>query len=518
MRKNRVISLLLVVAVALMFVQCTFHKSTKPKRGSTTSTATGWVLENDKFTGNNGYASAGFVAQANYKPQIPAGMVLIEGGTFIMGEKSDMITAEHDNARRRVSVSSFYMDKYEVSNLNWREYTHWLELVFGKLAPELVAKAQPKTSSLEDPLSYNDPYLDKYYTHPAFNNYPVVGVTWEQAMNYCQWRTDRLNEAMLVKAGVLAEPDFSYVQRQTELDSITHNFVFNTEKYLLDRNYQPKAGSKPLRNAYGKIRKATMGDGLMFPSFRLPTEAEWEFAAYGLRANENGIVEEGKMFPWTGDKVRSSKKGKMQGKMQANYMRGRGDMMGTAGALNDKYSTTAPVNAYPPNDFGLYNMAGNVNEWVLDVYRPTSHKDVVAYNPFRGNLTFSHLTEGMNKQGQTRLKIDSLGRVDYIVKENMSSYKDGKNQIKTDFQLYTDPEGERNLRNRRQIDPTDILAPKYTDKTRVYKGGSWKDRYYWLNPATRRYLEQDKAQNDIGFRCVMTMLGSIDKQQIRNKK
>ncbi|PIF01173.1 MAG: gliding motility lipoprotein GldJ [Paludibacter sp.] len=472
MKQNRIISLLLGVGVVLTFIQCTPQKSSKPKRGSTTSTATGWVFQNEQFTGNNGYASAGFVAQENYKPQIPAGMVLIEGGTFVMGEKTNMITAEYNNSRRRVSVASFYMDKYEVSNLNWREYTHWMELVFGKVAPELVAKTQPKINKSEDPLSYNDPYFDRYYTHPAFNNYPVIGVSWEQAMDYCQWRTDRLNELMLVKAGVLAEPNFAYVQRQTELDSITHNFVFNTEKYLLDRSYQPKPGSKPLRNAYGEVRKATMGDGLMFPNFRLPTEAEWEFAAYGLKANRNGVVEEGRMYPWSGNEVRSSKKGKQEGRMQANYMRGRGDMMGTAGALNDKYATTAPVNAYPPNDFGLYNMAGNVNEWVLDVYRPTSHKDVAEYNPFRGNSIFTYLT---NKEKKSHFKIDSLGRIAYTVKENISSYKDGHNSIKTDFQLYTDPDGKRNLRN-------------------------------------RRYLEQDKATNDIGFRCVMTMLGSIDNQ------
>ncbi len=509
MRQSKVIYLLLGVAFVFAFVQCTPRKSNKPKRGATSSTATGWVFQNEQFTGNNGYASAGFSAQENYKPQIPTGMVLIEGGTFIMGEKSNMVTAEYNNSRRRVSVASFYMDKYEVSNLNWREYTHWMELVFGRVAPELVEKVQPKINKTDDPLSYNDPYFDRYYTHPAFNHYPVVGVTWEQAMDYCQWRTDRLNELMLVKAGVLAEPDFSYVQRQTELDSITHNFVFSTEKYLLDRSYQPKPGSKPLRNAYGKVRKATMGDGLMFPNFRLPTEAEWEFAAYGLRANKNGVVEQGRMYPWNGDQIRNSKKGKQQGKMQANYMRGRGDMMGTAGALNDKYATTAPVNAYPPNDFGLYNMAGNVNEWVLDVYRPTSHQNITEYNPFRGNSTFLYVTE---EGGKSHFKIDSLGRIATVVKNNISSYEDGRNTIKTDFQLYTDPEGERNLRNRRQIDPTDVLAPKYTDKTRVYKGGSWKDRAYWLNPATRRYLEQDKSANDIGFRCVMTMLGSIDNQ------
>ena len=60
----------------------------------------------------------------------------------------------------------------------------------------------------------------------------------------------------------------------------------------------------------------------------------------------------------------------------ANFTRGRGDLMGMAGSLNDNADITAPVTSYEPNDFGLYCMAGNVNEWVSDVYRPLSSSDV----------------------------------------------------------------------------------------------------------------------------------------------
>lgn len=523
MRKHNIFHLPFYVAITMVLVSC-FPTGNKrqsiPPYGSTRSTATGWVYENETFGTNKGYASAGFVAQENYKPQIPEGMVLIEGGTFVMGEKIDMVTAENSQTRRRVSVGSFYMDRYEVSNLNWREYTHWMELVFGKVAPELVQKAQPKVNKSDDPLSYNDPYLDRYFTHPAFNHYPVVGITWEQAMDYCQWRTDRLNELVLVSAGVLAPPDFAYAQQQTSLDSIAKHFVFNTDKYLLDRSYQPKTGIKPLKGAYGEVRKATMGDGLMFPNFRLPTEAEWEFAAYGLKADKNGLISEGRMYPWNGDNLRYSENGKKKGQMQANFVRGRGDMMGTAGDLNDKYTTTAPVDAYLPNDFGLYNMAGNVNEWVLDVYRTSSYQDVASYNPFRGNTTSTYIAENKDENGEYQLKIDSLGRIatTVLAQQDMSNFRDGHSSIDTDFKLYTTPDGERALRNRTKIDPTDVLAPNITDKTRVYKGGSWKDRAYWLNPATRRYLDQDQSTNDIGFRCVMTMLGSIDQQPHQKAK
>ena len=62
-----------------------------------------------------------------------------------------------------------------------------------------------------------------------------------------------------------------------------------------------------------------------------------------------------------------------------------------------------------------------------------------------------------------------------------------------------------------KYDPTDILAPKITKNTRVYKGGSWNDRIYWLHPATRRFMEQDEASSTIGFRCAMSMLGDENK-------
>lgn len=526
MNRNCVIKFLSFILVLLLIASCAPRSAQSrsaqqapPPKGSSVSTATGWTYQNENFSGGTGYASSGFAAQENYKPQIPAGMVVIEGGTFMMGEKTDMITAPRDNLPRRVTVGSFYMDQYEVSNLMWREYTHWMDVVFGEVAPRLVQNAHPNVDKASDPMTYNEPYYDRYYSHPAFNHYPVVGVTWEQAMDYCQWRTDRLNELVLVKAGVLAPPDFSYVKRVADLDSIAQNFVFNTEKYLLQRSYNPPMGPRPLEGPYGTPRKAQMGDGLMFPNFRLPTEAEWEFAAYGLKADKNGLVSEGRMYPWTGDRLRSTEKGKTQGLMQANFVRGRGDMMGTAGDLNDRYTTTAPGDAYPPNDFGLYNMAGNVNEWVLDVYRPTSHQEVADYNPYRGNQGYTYLAESQDENGGYQLKVDSLGRIARVVlpEDDMRSYRDGRNQIITDFQLYTDPEGMAALRNNRKLDPTDVLAPKITDKTRVYKGGSWKDRAYWINPAARRYLDQDKSANDIGFRCAMTMLGSIDNQPAAKK-
>jgi len=171
--------------------------------------------------------------------------------------------------------------------------------------------------------------------------------------------------------------------------------------------------------------------------------------------------------------------------------------------LNDRYVITAPVDAFAPNDFGLYNMAGNVNEWVLDVYRETTNQEVSEYNSFRGNI---YTTPVLSEEGT--YQIDSVGciKVTYRGMDDRRDVRDGDfaSLIDTDYPL--DTVGVANL-TEVKTDPTDILAPRITKKTRVYKGGSWADRIYWLNPSTRRYLDQDQCSSKIGFRCAMSTLG-----------
>ncbi len=200
--------------------------------------------------------------------------------------------------------------------------------------------------------------------------------------------------------------------------------------------------------------------------------------------------------------------------MQANFVRGRGDMMGVSGALNDGYVITAPVDAFAPNDFGLYNMAGNVNEWVLDVFRETSYQVTSEYNSFRGNI---YMKPKKNEDGS--FVIDSVGCIEltFSGSDDRRDFKDGDfaSLIDTDYPL--DTVGVENL-SEIKFDPTDILAPQIDDRTRVYKGGSWRDRIYWLNPSTRRYLEQDSCTSTIGFRCAMSTLGDQIPSQFTPKK
>jgi gliding motility-associated lipoprotein GldJ len=151
-----------------------------------TSTSTGWEYNN---INNGGFEKADFEEQ-----RTGPGLVMIEGGTFTMGRTEEDVFDDNNNRPNRFTVSSFYMDRTEVTNFHWLEYVYWMKRVYYKTYPHIYKKALPDTLCWRDPLSYREKFVEYYFRYPAYRDYPVVGVSWIQANDFCKWRTDRVNE------------------------------------------------------------------------------------------------------------------------------------------------------------------------------------------------------------------------------------------------------------------------------------------------------------------------------------
>ncbi len=480
--KGKIFILLVVAAFA---ASCSLIGGNKKgARSSKASSTTGWAYNKAE---NGGFQTAPKVDQL-----AGPGLRFIEGGTFTMGRTEQDVMYKWDNAPRRVTVSSFYMDECEVANVDWREYMYWIARVYPDF-PQKIKEVMPDTLVWRTELAYNEPYLENYFRHPSFSDYPVVGVSWEQAVAYCKWRTDRVNEQILINEGIL---DYS-------VDQAGQN-VFTTETYLSGQ-YQGAEGGKPMQDASGNVRRVRFDDGILLPNYRLPTEAEWEYAAYGLVGNADGeLLTERRIYPWQGSYLRSDEN-KTRGDMNANYIRGRGDMMGMAGALNDAGEITVPVTSYRPNDYGLYCMAGNVNEWVADVYRPLSQEDFEEFQPFRGAVYTNP-----KKDADGNPVLDEYGNVVMDTVADFRNFLDGDYRTKIIEGADWNAEREKATTSDTYVQQGSAggISSLITDEVRVYKGGSWNDRAYWLSPGARRFKDQKSSAVDLGFRCAMSHVGS----------
>ena len=650
MKKNTLF-VLIVLAGAILVSSC------KKEVSSTT----GWNYNDPNF--------GGFQNHPGYEQETGPGLVFIEGGSFAMGRVEQDVMYDWNNLPRRVTVSSFYMDETEVRNLDYREYLYWLSYVYSSDYRFLYREALPDTLVWRERLAYNEPMVELYLRHPAYEQYPVVGVSWVQATKYCEWRTDRVNELILLREGIIDK----YVAPQDQAKQ------FNTDAYLIyaenldlsidetgkgpDGKVQNlyvdpatlKAGRKGGNVNTGEDRRwVRMEDGIFLPRYRLPTEAEWEFAALAHIGNHyRERIYERRLYPWNGHYIRNDSRGEERGLMMANSMRGRGDNMGVAGALNDKADIAGPVKSYWPNEYGLYCMAGNVNEWVMDVYRDLTFEDMEEFRPFRGNVYTDYELIIDPRSGDVELTPEAENYFDYsgkilrkpvrdeecysrenyttsdnrnfldgdleslipngnaeeywvkgdrfqvesdaikindpidgaLTPENVGDIYPGAtlmsggnevllpNGVKVDLQNMTYilptgheknadgnimmPDGSMILEGGKlqladgsiiypdqfftrktpqmykegnwveygewgfgQFDPSNPKLNKgdgstgnqmttlVSDRSRVFKGGSWKDRAYWMVPGTRRFLDEKLARADLGFRCAMDRVGS----------
>ena len=551
MKKYISIKNLVIIMVSMTVISC------KNSSGSSNvSRATGFKI-NDKL--------GGFQYNTKFKGQEASpGMVFIEGGTFTKGRVQDDPMHDWNNSPNQQHVQSFYMDENEVTNLMYLEYLDWLKRIFPPSEANyknIYQGAVPDTLVWRSQLGFNEEMVENYLRHPAYALYPVVGVSWIQATEFANWRTDRVNEANLEMAG--------YLKKDAKITDVNSGQTFNTQTYLMaptqtyGGNTEIMQGKRNTKDSSGVY--ASRETGVLSPSYRLPTETEWEFGALGMSDLRDYNVYRGrKKYPWDGQYTRTGNR-QTRGDQLANFKQGKGDYGGIAGWSDDGADITAPVKSYEPNDYGLYYMAGNVAEWVADVYRPIVDDEFSDFNYYRGNVFTKN---AINADGtvkiikESEVVYDTLSTGKTVARElpgeiaqvpvdenetylrtqfsqsDNRNFRDGDlrslrfaddydpnspNQVdkSSTSQMYDSPQQKAQIVNdtlQRKWDDSDTRNSLINDRVRVFKGGSWRDRAYWLDPAQRRFFPEEMATDYIGFRCAMSRVGpkSDSKRKRRN--
>jgi len=531
-----------VLAATIFFISCNRSSSGK-------SSLTGLSF-NDPKNGN-------YIRAESYKGQTPPlGMVGVEGGSFTMGQVQDDVMFDWNTTPNKIHVRSFFMDEAEVSNSEYFLYVQYTKDVFPpseKKYKHIYNSVLPDTLVWRKSLGNTELLTENYFRHPAYADYPVVGVSWLQATEYCKWRTNVVNLKTLIDKGHIknifeADTTRNFFDTDVFLTDATKMFAGDTTIYKRGvKQRRAKGQTKPGKDSF-QGRKITKADGILQTKFRLPTEAEWEFAAKANVENrEYNTIRGRKKYAWNGKYSRSKSK-RYRGDQLANFKQGKGNYSGLSGWSSDGSDIPIKIKSYPPNAFGIYDMSGNVAEWVSDVYRPIIDSDANDFNYFRGNV----FKKKINEEGKTvyvgskdaEIKYDTLpnGKIkvnelpgtikyfdlnpkDYALRRNFTrsdnvNVNDGdKNSSRyyssegnNEPKMYNSPEKPQFNKESVEYD-TEKRTTLISDNTRVYKGGAWSDREYWLDPAQLRYLPEYMATNYIGFRCVSDKLGPMTSQK-----
>lgn len=567
MNKGRILAILLVTFSVTLMTSCGGGGSGRKKGGGTKNftSATGWKPNDQK----------GWFFSGKKKPNVKAwpGMVYIEGGSFTMGLVKDDVMHDWNNSPKRMQVRSFFIGETEIANYHYREYLTWLKVVFPPEEEQykhIYEGSLPNPEVFNNKLSRNDFDNETYLFSPEFSYYPVVGVTWLQASNYCDWLTDRANEKALMDKGILGKDyytneEYNYGSKYFDAESYKNNDSNVSEAIDTTR----LAKQTMIKTTNTRIQKANRSTtALEVSPFRLPTEAEWEYAALALPAEREYNEYKGKSV--VQNELRGEK-GRDRGQFMANFKIGRGDYSGIGGYGNDGSAITSDVKKFQSNEFGVYGMYGNVAEWTADVYRPIIDDEANDFNYFRGNVyetTIDNSNGGFVKI-EDDVEFDTLnngslvykslpGQYKKEVKENNINYRDGdvmsslNPRVEEDGsggasttmldslgnvieipgdsgmiagggtagsttsemynaptrKFYVDEKGRIILEKDDQKRTTNI-----SDEVRVVKGGSWRDPIYWLDPGQRRFLHQAEATSWIGFRVAQDYQGSFESKR-----
>jgi len=453
------------------------------------SSKTGWTYNVDNKGNTPEVEQIKLKKPSTELKSILSGMTIISGGSFTMGRKSYQKANERDtalllfNVPKRVSITSFLMNKYEVSNADYRRFVEWVKdsCIRAKIAeskPTFYLDPIKKTLNWDAEItdadsiaiqsfyiqqserfyktrcydaskclyllkngdtiniypdttqwvknfiySYNEPMTNHYYHHPAYSSYPVVGVNYYQAKAYCAWLSNRLQEAL-----------------------------------------------------------SNQGIQHAFPHFRLPTEAEWEYAALA-KSEITGENEPINIYPWGPSYLKyNATKNNPHGFFQANggAVYDENDVP-IFGMMDDGAFHTASCGTYSTNSFGLHDMAGNVSEWVEDVARIPIIDNEFYYD-------------------DAMIDVRTL-----IIKhyENIGRALDTTNQ----FHLEQVERYSKMLTH-------DISVVKAAERRRNYariiKGGSWADPPAYLQSASRVASDPDVTRCTVGFRVAMILPAHLE--------